>query len=33
VAGHILMMIEHGLGHLFLDGKSTIDGMLSAGQD
>ena len=30
IAGHILMMIEHGLGHLF--GSRPSSGVLSAGQ-
>lgn len=31
VAGHILMMIEHGLGHLF--GDARVSGILSDGQN
>jgi hypothetical protein len=33
VAGHILMMVQHGLGHLFLDGTATIGAVLSAGHN
>jgi hypothetical protein len=33
VAGHVLLMVQHGLGHLFLDGTPTIGGILGAGQD
>lgn len=31
VAGHILMMIEHGLGHLFVGGAPSVRGILSTG--
>jgi hypothetical protein len=31
IAGHILIMIEHGLGHLF--GGPAVGGVLNAGQD
>jgi hypothetical protein len=33
VAGNILMMVQHGLGHLFLDGPLTLGGVLSVGHD
>ena len=33
VAGHILTMIEHGIGHLFIGGPPSVRGVLSAGQD
>ena len=31
IAGHILMMVEHGIGHLFMGGPSQVNGVLGAG--
>jgi hypothetical protein len=33
VAGHILIMIEHGVGHLFSGGTPPVRGVLSGSQD
>lgn len=33
IAGHILMMVEHGLGHLFTGGPPSVRGIPSAGRD
>jgi hypothetical protein len=33
VAGHILMMIEHGIGYLFMGNPPTVGGILGAGGD
>ena len=33
IAGHILIMVEHGLGHLFMGSPPSVRGILSAGRD
>jgi hypothetical protein len=33
IAGHILTMVEHGIGYLFAGGTPFVRGILSAGQD
>ena len=33
IAGHILMLVEHGIGHLFMGNPPPVRGVLSAGQD
>jgi hypothetical protein len=33
IMGDILMMVQHGIGHLFMGGPMSVQGILSAGQD
>jgi hypothetical protein len=33
IAGHILMLMEHGLGHLFMGNPPSVRGILSGGRD
>jgi hypothetical protein len=33
IAWHVLMMVEHGIGHMFMGGPPAVHGILSAGQD
>lgn len=33
IAGHILMLVEHGIGYLFMGGPPHVGGILSGGQD